>query len=248
LKKNLIFSSDVLRDFHSGVVCHAFSTRKGGVSQIPFDTLNLGNRCGDDQKSVHENRERFFQSLGIKPEKIAIPIQIHSNNILAVNTPGIYPDTDGLITNVSGIFLVIQVADCLPVFLHDPIHQAIGMVHAGWRGSVLEIVKKAVSAMEINYNTRAEDLHAFLGPSIGPCCYEIGENVRRQFPENVIQGNCLDLWKVNQNILIESGVPINHITVSGLCTFCYSDWFFSHRKSGGKTGRMMGIFGLKEKT
>ncbi len=247
-KKSQLFVGRFARLYGSDVVLHAFSTRKGGVSQKPFDTLNLGDRCGDDEKSVQENRHRFFQLLGIKHDELAIPVQIHGNHILQVTTPGIYPETDGLITDVPGVCLVIQVADCLPIYLYDPVHRAIGLIHAGWRGSAQKIVVEGLSAMKFSFKTRTEDLSVFLGPSIGPCCYEVGTEVSRHFPENVMQGNRLNLWKMNQNLLIESGVSSDNITVSGLCTVCYPDWFFSHRKSGGKTGRMMGIIGLKERT
>jgi YfiH family protein len=247
-KKSQLFVGQFARLYGSDVVLHAFSTRKEGVSQKPFDTLNLGDRCGDDEKNVQENRHRFFQSLGIKHDELAIPVQIHGNHILQVTTPGIYPETDGLITDVPGICLVIQVADCLPIYLYDPVHRAIGLIHAGWRGSARKIVVEGLSAMKFSFKSRAEDLSVFLGPSIGPCCYEVGTDVSNHFPENVMQGNRLNLWKMNQNLLIESGVSPDNITVSGLCTACYSDWFFSHRKSGGKTGRMMGIIGLKERT
>ena len=206
-KKSQLFIGRFAGLYGSDVVLHGFSTRNGGISQKPFDTLNLGDRCGDDQESVQENRHRFFRAIGIQPDALAIPVQVHGNRILRVTAPGIYPETDGLITDVPGIYLVIQVADCLPVYLYDPVHPAIGLVHAGWRGSARKILEQAMSFMKINFKTNAVDLYAFLGPSIGPCCYEIGDDVRRQFPENVIQGNRLDLWKMNQAILIESGVP-----------------------------------------
>ncbi len=240
-KKSDLFIGRFSGLYGSDVLHHAFSTRRGGSSQSPFDTLNLGDNCGDDEKSVQENRNRFFQTLGMKLEDLAIPEQVHRNSIVRVEAPGVYSETDGLITNVPGICLVIQVADCLPVYLYDPIHQAIGLIHAGWRGSTQKIVQEAVTAMNNSFNVRVEDLQAFLGPSIGPCCYEVGEDVSKHFTENVMQGNRLDLWKVNRNLLIESGVPIENIMISGLCTACYPDWFFSHRKSGGHTGRMMAL-------
>jgi YfiH family protein len=244
-KKSQLFIGRFAKLFDSDVVSHAFSVRNGGISQSPFDTLNLGDRCGDDEENVQKNRHRFFQTLGVKPGKLAIPIQIHGNTVVPVKAPGIYPDTDGLITDVPGIFLVVQVADCLPVYLYDPIHRAIGLIHAGWRGTYQKIVMLAIQSLGSNFRSRPEDIFVFFGPSIGPCCYEVSEEVSSHFPENVMQGNHLDLWKANRNLLIESGVRVENIETSGLCTACYSDWFFSHRRSGGKTGRMMAVFGLK---
>ena len=246
--KSQLFIGRFARLYGSDVLFHAFSTRRGGISQSPFDTLNLGDRTGDCEKNVKENRDRFFQSIGVKPEKLAIPVQIHGNNIVPVEAPGVYPETDGLITDVPEICLVVQVADCLPVYLYDPIHRAIGLVHTGWRGTYQKIVTLAIQNMGSNFGTRPEDILVFFGPSIGPCCYEVGIDVSQHFPGNEMQGKRLDLWKANRNLLIESGIPVDNITVSGLCTACYSDWFFSHRRSGGKTGRMMGIIGLKERT
>jgi YfiH family protein len=244
--KSRLFIGRFARLFGSEVVSHGFSTRRGGISQNPFDTLNLGDRTGDCEKNVQTNRDSFFQSLGILSERLAIPVQIHGNHVVLVEKPGIYPETDGMITEVQGICLVVQVADCLPVYLYDPIRQAIGLVHAGWRGTCQKIITQAIQSMESNFGTCAENILVFIGPSIGPCCYEVNGDVSRHFPESVVQGSRLDLWQANQNLLIESGVRLENISVSGLCTSCYSDWFFSHRRSGGKTGRMMAVFGLKQ--
>lgn len=246
-RKTNLFIGRFAELYGSDIVLHAFSTRKGGVSKSPYNVLNLCDRCGDKQKSVTINRKRFFRSIGIQTENTAIPEQVHGVHIQFAERPGVYSETDGLLTNIPGIFLVVQTADCLPVYLFDPIHNAIGLIHAGWKGTAQKIVSFAVHNLQNHFKTQPEELRAYFGPSIGPCCYEVGVDVSQHFSHHVMNKNRLDLWKANRDLLVESGVKTDHIYISGLCTSCYSDWFFSHRKSGGRTGRMMAIFGIQKK-
>lgn len=225
---------------------HGISTRKGGVSTRPYSSLNLGLNTSDKMDRVQENRKRFFQSVALSTDMLSIPQQVHSDHVKCVIEPGIQADTDALITNIKGITLTVQVADCLPIYLYDPDKYCIGLVHAGWRGSVATIISKTVHQMQRSFKTNPENIQAFLGPSIGPCCYEVGPEVIAQFSTQHITNGYLDLWKCNSDQLIKSGVKPSNIIISRLCTVCQSDLFFSHRASGNITGRMIAYWGLSE--
>ncbi len=244
-KKEKLFVGRFGPLYRNRIVGHGFSTRRGGISVPPYDSLNLGYKTGDTQKHIEENRKRFFQAIKISSEQLAIPEQIHDNKILNVYNPGNYPAADGLITNISGIVLSVQIADCLPVFLFDPVHRAIGLIHTGWRGTSEKISQKAVKAMTDHFHTKPEDLQIFFGPSIGPCCYTVGPDVSEHFSKQYLINGKLDLWMCNKDQLIRAGAPAKQIMMSRLCTACHPEWFFSHRCSGGKTGRMMALFTLK---
>lgn len=231
--------------FRRPEIVHGFSTRKGGISSPPFDTLNCGTNTSDSKKHVHQNRHSFLQTIGIHSESLAIPQQIHHDNIVHVQKPGIFKATDGLITNIPGIILSVQVADCVPVYLYDSVKSTIGLVHAGWRGSAMKIVQKTISQMQEKLHSDPSDIHAFLGPSIGPCCYEVSRDVIDHFPSTCTAGNYLNLWKANTLQLKASGLDPTRIYASGICTKCHNHLFFSHRSSGGKTGRMLAVFGLR---
>ena len=223
---------------------HGISTRSSGCSPGPFDSLNLGYNTEDDSENVRLNRNRFFSAADIDESRTANPVQVHLDKIAVVKKPGLYQDTDGLITNVQGLVLTIQTADCVPVILFDEDKNAAGLIHAGWKGSALNIVRKAVSSLTDNYGCRPEKLGAFIGPSIGPCCYEIGEEALNSFDPVYIQHNHLDLWKFNTDQLLECGIKTSNVSVCKICTFCHSYLFFSHRKSGGRTGRMLTFLGI----
>jgi len=217
--------------FKCSSIIHGFSTRRGGVSLPPYDTLNLGSQTGDDEKCVKDNRKRTYHAIGVMEKQLAVPQQIHNDHILAVQDSGVYPETDGLLTNKPNLFLTVQVADCLPLFYYDPVSGAIGLIHAGWRGSLKGIGAKAVFMMQKKYNSPPEKLRVFIGPGIGPCCYSVGFEVKKYFPSRYFKNDKLDLWQLNVDQLLDAGV---------------TEWFFSHRASGGKTGRMMGILGIKK--
>jgi polyphenol oxidase len=223
---------------------HGFSVRRGGISRDPFGTLNLGLNTADDSAAVHENLARFCQAGGWDRSGMAFTRQVHGERIAAVDGPGVVEDTDALITDAPGVTLAVQVADCVPVFLHDPAAGAVGIVHAGWKGSALQIAGKTAAAMREAFGCDPGRMTACIGPSIGPCCFEVGPDVAGRFPERVLSGDRLDLWAVNRDSLIRAGLAPESIRVSGLCTNCHRDWFFSYRGDGGETGRMMGVIGL----
>ena len=243
-KKQDLFVGRFKELFPDLTIIHGFSTRLGGVSASGYSSLNLGIHSDDAPDLVMKNRKLFFLALGIHENDLVVPKQVHGSSVIRVESPGFYPETDGILTNKPGLNLSIQVADCLPVFLFDPMQRAIGLVHSGWHGSALGISKVAVYEMTRHFRTDPRDLQVFFGPSIGPCCYEVGEKVASKFSKEYISCGRLNLWQVNRDQLIEAGVLPERIIMSRLCTVCYDNLFYSHRAIKGKTGRMMAVLGF----
>lgn len=239
-------------------VVHGFTCRQGGESDIIPGTLNMALHVGDDRSKVLRNRQRVAEALGFYLENTVTCAQVHGTNVVPVNhgqsgrgsfaLEDTIPDADGLITDCKGLPLMLFYADCVPVLLVDTKGPGIGVVHAGWRGSVGRIVQKAVEAMGQAYGTLPENLMAAIGPSIGPCCYEVDERVREKaleypgcFTPHGKGHYLLDLWQLNRLQLVEAGVPEQNVLTAGVCTCCHVDQFFSHRKEKGKTGRLAAI-------
>jgi YfiH family protein len=230
-------------------IIHAVFTRLGGVSQGPFATLNVGSRVGDDEASVAENHARIYAHLGLSPDRVTSPYQIHGNRVVIVTADDagrVIQNADGLITDTPGVALLLRFADCQPVLLYDPGHHAVGLIHAGWRGVAQGIVRRAVEAMHDAFDTRAEELVAGLGPAIGPCCYTVGHSVAAAMgyalPDwsQVMSLLGEDEWRfdlsaANAQQLVAEGVT--RIEQAGLCTACHEDEFYSHRGDNGCTGR-----------
>jgi polyphenol oxidase len=220
----------------------AFSTRAGGVSESPFGSLNLGVFTEDRPDAVAENRRRLAAALGFAPERVAIARQVHGAG-LATHTgpqdPSPYarpgspiPEVDGHATRESSLALLVFVADCVPVALSGP--GGVAMLHCGWRGLAGGIVARGCEAVDATA--------AAVGPSIGPCCYEVGEEVLGAFGElgeGAAAGRMLDLPEVARRLLREAGVA--QVESSGLCTSCEPELFFSHRRDAGRTGRQAGL-------
>jgi polyphenol oxidase len=269
---------------------HGFSTRTGGYSRVyGKNTLNLGFTKDDSKGAVERNRTAFLKQLlsdgKAKRKSQTFPLvtlrQIHSDIIHFVDSPPESPLAgDGLITSTPNLLLSIQTADCLPIILVDPKKQAVGVFHAGWRGTLKRIAEKGVGEMRRHFGTRARDLKAAIGPGIHGCCYEVGEEVRGKFesqfayaaklfreveefnevrekypmlfltarapghselPKKIF----LDLVEANRQQLLSVGVPAKSIEASDLCTNCRTDLLFSYRAEKGKTGRMMGLVGVR---
>jgi YfiH family protein len=218
-----------------------FSTRAGGVSAGPYDSLNLGLQTGDAPERVVENRRLLAGAVGLAQEAVVIGNQVHGVEIERWDAPpargfadadGPRPDADGHVTSVAGLGLVVQVADCLPVALATP--DQIAMVHCGWRGVAKGIVDRAVAAFDA-------PPAAVVGPGIGRCCFEVGPEVLAELAdvEGAADGRMLDLRLVAEARLRAAGVErVEHVD---LCTHCRADLFFSHRRDGGVTGRQCGI-------
>ena len=176
---------------------------------------------------------RHFEVL---PEDFAGLKQIHSNLVLVVDRKGMCGQGDALVTNVSGLTIAVRTADCYPILLADTRHRAAAAVHAGWRGTITHIVEQAIEKMRTEFGTLPADVHAAIGPGIGACCYEVGEEVASQF------GYCgrahLDLARENRRQLVSAGVEPQNIEALGVCTFCDAERFFSYRREKEKAGRM----------
>jgi len=255
------FTADVLNE-----IPHGFSTRKGGVSPAPWDSLNLRPGQGDGPEKLRENYCRFFAALGLDETRAVLSQQTHTANIRTVTAedagkgllrPRDYTDVDALITNVPGLPLTVFSADCGTVLLYDPVHQAIGAVHAGWRGCAAGIVEKTVAAMGAAYGSRPAELLAALGPCIGPCCFETDGDVPEAMRAALgaianayitVKGPKfhVDLAGLNRQWLLHAGLLPERIEVSGICTACRSDLFWSHRKMGDQRGVQVAVISLKE--
>lgn len=248
----------------SGVTAHAFFTRLGGVSSPPFASLNGGMRGGDNPAHVLENRKRAASALSVSAEQVLFPSQVHGDRVSQVSGcwPRVFgredpPEADGLFTEERGLFLGILTADCVPILLYDPGHPAVGVVHAGWRGTEKGIAGKAVRRMHEAFGCRPAEVLAALGPAIGPCCYVVGDEVACAFLEGDSQSGPflhpegphqwkLNLAGINRHQLIREGVGPNHITDLSCCTCCRSDLFFSVRAEGEPTGRQITLIGLRQ--
>jgi len=235
---------------------HAVSTRHGGVSPAPFDTLNLGLSCGDAPENVAANRRRLAEAVGARPEQLATCFQVHGAQVVHVDDQPAEvlrrEHADILITNRPGRFLMLRFADCVPLLLVDPRRRALALAHAGWRGTAADVAVAAVRALSEQFGSAPRDLLAGVGPAIGPCCYEVGEEVAAHFahrPGGVRRDGqriMLDLWALNREALLAAGVPAAQIELSALCTRCHSRDFFSHRAAGGgPSGRFSLIASLQ---
>ena len=235
-----------------------FTTRKGGLSQKPFDALNLGSGGGDDPGVVAKNRALLVQALGLGGEVKTVS-QVHGNDVYVLKDPnGAKPlkGYDAIITALKGVAIGVLTADCVPVLLYDPVKQVVGAVHAGWKGTIDGIPARAVEEMASSFGCQPSDICAGIGPSIGPCCYEVDGNVvgplyraMSESCEDLISPSRpgrwqFDLWKTNRRTLQLAGLRPENINVFGVCTSCNTDKFFSHRRSSGRTGRMFAVVQL----
>jgi purine-nucleoside/S-methyl-5'-thioadenosine phosphorylase / adenosine deaminase len=216
-----------------GPYAAAFSTRVGGVSEAPFDTLNLGRLSGDDPASVEENRRLLCDEVGTDPELLRYGRQVHGavvRRAVGRGEPG-----DGVWSDTPGEALLVFTADCVPVAIarEGASRPAIAAVHVGWRGLLAGVVQSATTALGEGR------LAAAIGPGIGPCCYEVGEEVaapfRARFGPGIVRDRRLDLWAATEQALRAAGVST--VTRVDLCTACNPELFFSHRRDGAHTGR-----------
>jgi hypothetical protein len=231
-------------------IIHFSSTRIGGVSINKLESLNLGYTVNDNPKNVTQNIDSLAKTLGFDKDKMVSPKQTHSKTIGIVNsTKDVFPDTDALITNKPGICIFIRTADCVPILLYDPVKKAVAAIHSGWKSTIQEISKHTIELMQKEFGTNPEDLIAGIGPSIGPKVYEVGPEVAEMFvkqfgmdniftPIKKSEKSLLNLWEVNKQILINSGIPEQQIEIAKMCTYSNSELFYSARRDGVKTGRL----------
>ena len=235
---------------------HAFTTRK---------SLNMALHVGDSEQAVLENRSRVCSKIGIAASHLIAGQQTHNDHVAvvglehrgrgAVSYAASLPDTDALITNQPGVPLSSYYADCVPLFIVDPVKLVIGLAHAGWRGTVLRIGEKTVQEMNRVFGSNPVDCLAVIAPSIGPCCYEVDCRVLKELEKNysywreLIQETSpgkyrLDLWEANYRTFTDVGLRPENIVNTKLCTSCNKDVFYSHRAENGRTGRMASLIML----
>jgi len=234
-----------------------FSARQGGVSTGELASLNLKHGTGDDPAKIEENRRRLASAAGMPLPWVGAE-QVHQDKIAVVlsgkaSTTSVVPGVDGLATDLAGLPLSIYTADCVPVYLADRQGRVVGLVHAGWRGTTMGIAARAVRAISSSFNIPPQDLIAGIGPAIGPECYEVDEPVYAAMAKAGLSGFerylrphgpghfLMDLWGLNQAWLVSAGVPADAIFTAGLCTHCHPESFYSHRYSGGHTGRQVAL-------
>lgn len=257
-----------------GGVRALFTGRKGGVSVRWQGGLNWSYAVGDDLADVRENRRRSLEEIGLPVTAAIMAGLVHGDRVVAVQSvadgltdwapdqPGegvdvrMIPDCDALITAVPGLALVVTAADCVPIYLYDPVRRVIGAAHAGWRGTVAGIAGKTVQAMVAHYGSDPAQIHGVVGPSIGPCCYEVddavAEPIRQQYgaqraAQLLLPGKSagkyqLDLWSANRLDLERAG--LHHLAIAGACTACGVDRLFSHRAESGAAGRGAAVIAL----
>lgn len=244
---------------------HGFSTRLGGVSPAPWNTLNLGASRGDAPANIRENFSRFCTAVGTDATALVKNHQVHSDLVRPVTradtlgdsaAPGTF-EADGLITDTPGVCLTIFSGDCIPILLYDPIRRCIAAAHAGWRGTAAGIAARAVQAMTQTYGSHPEHILAAIGPGIGPCCFEthadvpdslraaLGEQAAPYIRARSAPGKfSVDLKEINAHWLRQAGVSQSHIALCSACTACHLDLFWSHRVQGGKRGSMAAVIQL----
>ncbi len=250
----------------TGKVAAAFTTRHGGVSEGIYSTVNMSFSNGDKRENVLENYRRVCEAIGVDFKKCVLSHQTHTVNIRTVTEKDIgkgitaerdYDNVDGLITDVPGIVLVTQYADCVPLLFFDPQKNVIAASHAGWRGTVGKIGALTVERMAGEYGCDPKNILVGIAPSIKQCCFEVDEPVYNEF----LKIDCvdigdvceykpngkynIDLQKTNKLILMSAGVPESNITVSDLCTECEHAHFHSHRATGGRRGNNAALIALK---
>jgi YfiH family protein len=237
--------------FPSSEVGHGFFTRLGGISPAPWDSLNVGGTVGDDIDRVVENRKRLFHVLNKDITSVFDVWQVHSGDVVCTDRPRYadedYIQADGILTSSRDVTLFMRFADCVPIMLYDPTQKVIGIVHAGWQGTVKKVTAAAIEKMRSVYGANPKDILAGIGPSICADCYEVKGDVIEEVyaklgeiaPKVIIEKpggeTHFDMWLANTLILQNSGVE--KIEVSGVCTACNHTEWFSHRADHGKTGR-----------
>ncbi len=262
-RDGVVFQSSQLLDEIPGLA-HGFSTRLGGVSTGVFSSMNLGLNRGDDPENVRENYRRFLSAIDARGRRFAMLSQVHGDTVRPVTTADVKEDLygkpvsegDAMVTAIPGVALVVFFADCIPILLCDPVRRVIGAVHAGWRGTAAGVAVRAVEKMELAFGCKPSDIRAAIGPGICPDCFETHEDV----PNAMMAAVCspalpyikllksgkfsVDLKGINAKRLELAGLEPAHIEVSGACTACLSEKYWSHRKMGGQRGSMAALIEL----
>lgn len=239
-------------------VVHGFFTRQGGVSSYPYHSLNLSISTGDTRENVRRNRDIIFESVQRQPETMFDVWQVHSDTVVCTSQSRNMEETpqkaDAIFTDNPDITLLMRFADCVPILIYDPVRKVVGIIHAGWLGTVKRIASKAIDVIVERYHSQPGDIYAVIGPSIRPEHYQVGDDVYQIAAEIFESENAIlartgdklytfDLPKANELILQQTGVK--NIIQSNICTACDTTLWYSHRAEKGKTGRFAAIIGLK---
>ncbi len=242
----------------------AFSTRLGGVSQPPYNTLNFGLHVGDRKADVIENRRRFLKLFLLTPEDMVCCEQVHGNSVAIVGKDEqgrgaqeyytSLPGYDAMVCRTRGIMLSTFYADCIPIYFFDPSQRVIAIAHSGWKGTMGKIAVQTLRVMQTEFGCSPENTEVFIGPGIGNCCFQIGEDLAKQVKEEFPGQNGIlkyvynkYTWNLQLTIrlmLQDNGVRPENIIDCGLCTVCNPEVFFSYRREQGETGRMAAVIGL----
>lgn len=244
----------------TGLVKHCFTTRKGGVSENEYKSLNLRMNCDDKPENILSNYQIICDELNVNYKNLVFSKQVHDDKIYIVDEkdcgngitkPQKFESCDALITAMCGVPLAVFGADCVPLYFLDVENRVIGLAHSGWKGTVLRIGEKVIKAMQENFSSKPENILAAIGPSIGVCHFEVGDEVsdifRENFGDSVLEKHKkfhVNMQKAIEIQFKECGIPDENIVNSGICTYCNSDLLFSHRKTNGKRGVMAAIMEL----
>jgi len=241
---------------------HAFCTRRGGVSEGDYASLNISFREGDLEGSVLQNWHRLAMAFAIPIDQFLTLNQVHGDDIFIIKSFGDYYPAEGvlnydaIVTTRENLAICVKTADCVPILIADRAKKIIAAVHAGWKGTALEITAKVIRLLLEKYRSSERDILAAIGPAIGLCCFEIDEEAAERFrsqqdhEEFLFPGNhppkwIVDLPEANRRQMVNCGIPDENIDLSRLCTCCRQDLFFSHRGSGGVTGRQLNFIMIR---
>ena len=232
---------------------HGVTERTGGASLPPFASLNLGLHVGDAAEMVCRNREQVTTAVGLSLAQMVCAEQVHRSQVAVItesdagrgarDLESAIAGVDALVTRESDLLLALFFADCLPVLLADTENRVVAVAHAGWRGLIGGVLENTIERMAQQFGTRPESVIATIGPGIGPCCFEVNEEVAAHFPSSVRSYSTnekphVDLPGAARLRLMEAGIPADRIDSANLCTACHTERFFSHRREQGKTGRL----------
>ena len=255
----------MFEQFKDKLICD-YSTRNGGVSKGCYDSLNLSLTTDDALANILENYKLWCASLGINPKQLVMLHQTHGREVIRVDEEncgeGLYKPRrlgiDGMVTNARGVALITSHADCTPIYIYDPVNEAIGLSHAGWRGATLEIAHATVEKMKTEFNSNPSDLYAAIGPCISIEHFECNEDVidaisnmsvkdiPGAYTYSAERGKFnVSLPAVNKAVLMSAGIPESQIEIDGACTFAEKDKYFSHRRDGLKRGGQIAVLMLK---
>jgi polyphenol oxidase len=235
---------------------HGFTTRKGGVSDSYYSSLNVGLSTGDNPETVEQNRNRVLEHFQVTKNQVSVLEQVHGNTVVVAEPAWHKFQADAHITNNPELLLIIGMADCLPILFYDPVQQAIGAAHAGWRGTAMRIAANVVETMQRKYGSKPADIRVAMGPAICKKNYQVGAEVFEAFkqagiPETVFDPDGeryrVDIAAANRRVLGASGVLAEHIEDLNLCTFANPELFYSHRRDGRKRGSHWALIKLAKK-